>query len=649
MPLALVMTVCLRVGIPKGQQLMQKLPFDLFGLVSGGAGLALIYAALDQGNRLDWLNSPLVWSLLCAGVVLVIAFLIHERVTPTPLVDLRVVFGTPMPSQFALIAFLRLTILATAFLIPLYLSSVRGFRSLEVGDTLIWVAVPQLIICPLAALMLRRTDARLVAAIGFVFISVACLMVAYGITPIWGTQQFLPSQLLQAVGQSFAISGVIFYGILHLRPQDALTFGAVLQTARLMGGELGIAFMSTWSRVREQVASNLIGQHLRVGDSEVMDRVHAYAAATSQSLDAAAELLRGHAILAENGAGGRNDSGSHGWIHRDRLPHGGCAADSRPAKGRTIRTRIATAAVPTDSRRYHRAIGLSREIWCHVFTLMAEMNMNAMTPPVPAPSHDPASRRRDFLRGALMAAAVAQIGVSSALHAAAKPSTRTAFGSYKQVRAGLLNVGYAEEGPTTGPVVILLHGWPYDIHSFLDSSAVLTSAGYRVIVPYLRGYGTTRFLSDQTTRNGQQSALGTDVVDLMDALGIRSALLAGFDWGARTAAVVAALWPDRCRALVSVSGYLITNLEFNKQPLPPSAELGWWYQYYFATERGRVGYDRNRREFAKLIWKIASPRWAFDDATFERSAAGLRQSRSHRDRRSQLSLAAGACDRRAAL
>jgi pimeloyl-ACP methyl ester carboxylesterase len=254
---------------------------------------------------------------------------------------------------------------------------------------------------------------------------------------------------------------------------------------------------------------------------------------------------------------------------------------------------------------------------------MAEMNMNATTPPVPAPSHDPASRRREFLRGALMAAAVAQIGASSALHAATKPSTRTAFGSYKQVQAGLLNVGYAEEGPTNGPVVILLHGWPYDIHSFLDSSAVLTSAGYRVIVPYLRGYGTTRFLSDQTTRNGQQSALGTDVVDLMDALGIRSALLAGFDWGARTAAVVAALWPDRCRALVSVSGYLITNLELNKQPLPPAAELGWWYQYYFATERGRVGYDRNRRDFAKLIWKIASPRWAFDDATFERSAAAF--------------------------
>ena len=188
--------------------------------------------------------------------------------------------------------------ITTAFLIPLYLGSVRGFRSLEVGDTLIWVAVPQLIICPLAALMLRRTDARLVAATGFVFISVACLMVAYGLTPIWGTQQFLPSQLLQAVGQSFAISGVIFYGILHLKPQDALTFGAVLQTARLMGGEVGIAFMSTWSRVREQIASNTIGQHLQVGDGEVMDRVHAYAAATSQSLDAAAEALRGHAILA---------------------------------------------------------------------------------------------------------------------------------------------------------------------------------------------------------------------------------------------------------------------------------------------------------------------------------------------------------------
>ena len=228
--------------------------------------------------------------------------------------------------------------------------------------------------------------------------------------------------------------------------------------------------------------------------------------------------------------------------------------------------------------------------------------------------------RRDFLSAALAAAAVGQIGMSSAVRAATTPTARTAFGSYKQVQAGLLNVGYAEEGPANGPVAILLHGWPYDIHSYLDASSVLTAAGFRVIVPYLRGYGTTRFLSDQSIRNGQQSALGKDVVDLMDALDIRSALLAGFDWGARTAAVVAALWPERCRALVSVSGYLITNLEFNKQPLPPSAELGWWYQYYFATERGRVGYERNHREFAKLIWKIASPRWAFDDATFERSA-----------------------------
>ncbi|HUL86187.1 MAG TPA: alpha/beta hydrolase [Actinomycetota bacterium] len=189
-----------------------------------------------------------------------------------------------------------------------------------------------------------------------------------------------------------------------------------------------------------------------------------------------------------------------------------------------------------------------------------------------------------------------------------------------QVDAGDLNVGYTEEGPSDGPAVILLHGWPYDIHSFAEVAPLLADAGYRVIVPFLRGYGTTRFRSDQTPRNAQQSALGVDTVALMDALGIGSAVLGGFDWGARTANVVAALWPDRCAGMVSVSGYLIGSQKANEAPLPPVAEYAWWYQYYFATERGRVGYERNRNAFAKLIWKLASPTWDFDDAMFERTA-----------------------------
>jgi pimeloyl-ACP methyl ester carboxylesterase len=197
------------------------------------------------------------------------------------------------------------------------------------------------------------------------------------------------------------------------------------------------------------------------------------------------------------------------------------------------------------------------------------------------------------------------------------------FGSLKQIDAGVLNVGYAEAGPTDGPAVILLHGWPYDIHSYADVAPLLAEAGYRAIVPYLRGYGTTRFLSGETFRNGQQSVLAVDVIALMDALGIEKAILAGFDWGARTANVIAALWPERCKALVSVSGYLIGSPEANKMPLPPKAELQWWYQYYFATERGRAGYDRYRHDFAKLIWQIASPKWDFDDATFDRSAASF--------------------------
>ena len=204
-----------------------------------------------------------------------------------------------------------------------------------------------------------------------------------------------------------------------------------------------------------------------------------------------------------------------------------------------------------------------------------------------------------------------------------KPGASTSLGPVKQVDAGLLNVGYAEAGPASGPAVILLHGWPYDIHSFADVTPALASAGYRVIVPYVRGYGTTRFLSGDTLRNGQQSVLAVDVTALMDALGIGAAILAGFDWGARSANVIAAVWPERCKALVSVSGYLIGSQAANRAPLPPRAELAWWYQWYFATDRGQAGYGKYRREFSKLIWQLASPKWAFDDATFARSAAAF--------------------------
>ncbi len=294
-PLALLMSLCLRQGIAI-KPITVRPPADLFGLVAGGTGLALIYAALDQGNRLDWLNSGLVWGLLGSGALVMLAFFVHEARTARPLLNLKVVFGAPMPSQFLLIAFLRLTILSTSYLIPLYLGSVRGYRDLEVGETLIWIAIPQLIFCPLAALMLRRSDARLVCAIGFIFISVACLMVAYNLTPLWGSQQFLPSQLLQAIGQSFALSGVIFFGILHLRPQDALTFGAVLQTARLFGGEIGSAFVTTLARVREQVASNLIGLHVQIGDAQVLQRIRGYGTVTTRA-DPAEATDRGALVL----------------------------------------------------------------------------------------------------------------------------------------------------------------------------------------------------------------------------------------------------------------------------------------------------------------------------------------------------------------
>jgi len=237
------------------------------------------------------------------------------------------------------------------------------------------------------------------------------------------------------------------------------------------------------------------------------------------------------------------------------------------------------------------------------------------------------SDRRRFLSTAVFAAAAVGLPRIGSTHAnqvdPIKPGTSPSLGSLKQVDAGLLNVGYAEVGRSSGPPVILLHGWPYDIHSYVDVAPLLGSAGYRVLVPYLRGYGTTRFLSRETPRNGQQSVIAVDVIALMDALRIEKAIVAGCDWGARTANIVAALWPGRCKALVSVSGYLIGSRDANKMPLLPKAELEWWYQFYFATERGRAGYEAYRRDFAKLIWRLASPRWNFDDATFDRSAASF--------------------------
>lgn len=224
--------------------------------------------------------------------------------------------------------------------------------------------------------------------------------------------------------------------------------------------------------------------------------------------------------------------------------------------------------------------------------------------------------RRHFLGAAAATVIATQLPVTRAQESAS-------FDSLKQIDAGVLNVAYAGAGPIDGRPVILLHGWPYDVHSYVDVVPLLTAKGYRVVVPYLRGYGATKFLSEKTLRNGQQAALARDVIALMDALKIDKAIVAGFDWGARTANIVAALWPERCKAMVSVSGYLIGSQAANRNPLPPKAEFEWWYQYYFATERGRAGYEKYRRDFAKLIWQLASPKWNFDDATFARSAASF--------------------------
>lgn len=227
------------------------------------------------------------------------------------------------------------------------------------------------------------------------------------------------------------------------------------------------------------------------------------------------------------------------------------------------------------------------------------------------------------LLGGPLGAAGAANGEGRSTQQTMSRSTNATFRSLKQVEAGILNVSYAEDGPAEGPAVILLHGWPYDIYSYVDVAPLLASAGYRVIVPYLRGYGRTHFISKATPRNGQQAVIAADVIALMDALGIEKAVVAGYDWGARTANIIAALWPERCKAMVSVSGYLIGSQAANRMPLPPKTELQWWYQFYFATERGRAGYKMYARDFAKLIWKLASPTWNFDDATFDRSAAAL--------------------------
>jgi pimeloyl-ACP methyl ester carboxylesterase len=243
------------------------------------------------------------------------------------------------------------------------------------------------------------------------------------------------------------------------------------------------------------------------------------------------------------------------------------------------------------------------------------------------------SDRRHFLGRVMTAIATTRFGVASIAQTPIDEirnpepirvrSSSRSFDTLKQIDAGVLNVGYAEAGPANGPAVVLLHGWPYDIHAYGDVAPILAAKGYRVIIPYLRGFGTTRFLSNDTIRNGEQAVVAVDMIALMDALKIKKAVVGGFDWGSRTAAIMAALWPDRVKALVAVSGYLLVNLKANLQPLPPTAELGWWYQYYFATERGVLGYTQNTRDFNRLIWQLASPKWKFDEATYDRTAASF--------------------------
>jgi DHA2 family multidrug resistance protein len=296
-PMAAGMALCLSLGTRPDPVNPQRPKPDYFGFAYGGIGLALIYAALDQGNRVDWLNSGLIWGLLIAGGLLVTAFFIHEARTPNPAVSFKVLFEAPLPRLLVIIAFLRLTILSTSYLVPQFLQVVRGFRAIEVGESLVWIAAPQFILCYMAGYILRRVDARFVASVGFMFICASCLLVAHTITPVWGSDQFLPSLLLQAVGQSFALSGTVFFGVLHLRPQDALTFASALQVSRLMGGELGSAFVITFVRKRGQIASNHLGQHLQVGDDQVLQRLQTYARVTARAGDPSNALTRGATVL----------------------------------------------------------------------------------------------------------------------------------------------------------------------------------------------------------------------------------------------------------------------------------------------------------------------------------------------------------------
>jgi MFS transporter, DHA2 family, multidrug resistance protein len=296
-PLAVGMALCMYFGVKRDPPNLEPPRPDYFGFASGGIGLALIYAALDQGNRLDWQNSPLVWALMIAGAILMIGFFIHEATAEHTGVNLKIVFEAPLPRLLVMVGFLRLTILSTAFTIPQFLQTVRGFRAIEVGQSLVWIALPQLVVCFMAGYILRRVDPRLVASVGYMFILAACLTVAHGLTPLWGSDQFLASSLLQALGQSFALSGTVFFAILHLRPQDALTFASAIQVARIMGGEVGTAFVATFVRKRGQIASNLIGQHIQIGDTGTVQRLQAYAGATARAGDPSNAATRGAAVL----------------------------------------------------------------------------------------------------------------------------------------------------------------------------------------------------------------------------------------------------------------------------------------------------------------------------------------------------------------
>ncbi|MDR6376179.1 MFS transporter [Paraburkholderia caledonica] len=279
-PLALGMAFFLHYGVQTEPISPDIERADYFGMASIGLGLGLVYAGLDQADRLDWFNSGLIVGLFVSGGLLIVAFFLHQYRTPNPFIDMKVALSAPFPRIFFLTTFLRVTTLATSYVIPQYLAGVRGFRALETGQTLVWIAVPQLIVCWIVGLLLRRIDPRLLGSFGFVCICMACMTVAYGLTPVWGWSEFLGSQLLQAIGQSFALSGVLFYGILNLQPKDALTFGAMAQVARLMGGEVGQAFITTFVRKQVQTTSNLIGLHVQTGDSDVIARLSAYAAGT---------------------------------------------------------------------------------------------------------------------------------------------------------------------------------------------------------------------------------------------------------------------------------------------------------------------------------------------------------------------------------